>query len=99
MARIAFVVTFVGALLGFVLVQQPGVAQRGLPPQGRGLQIGQDQECPPGMTEIRSGRCQAPEFPAPSIVDYRPRSTLVTVTDTPGRRAPDLSTTVPAILP
>ena len=26
----------------------------------------------------RPGTCQAPEFPAPSIVDYRPRTTLVT---------------------
>jgi predicted TIM-barrel fold metal-dependent hydrolase len=26
---------------------------------------------------VRPGRCQAPEFPPPSIVDYRPRSTLV----------------------
>jgi predicted TIM-barrel fold metal-dependent hydrolase len=30
------------------------------------------------MTETRPGRCQAPEFPPPSIVDYRPKSTLVT---------------------
>jgi uncharacterized protein len=30
------------------------------------------------MTEIRPDRCQAPEFPPPSIVDYRPKSTLVT---------------------
>jgi predicted TIM-barrel fold metal-dependent hydrolase len=29
------------------------------------------------MTEVRPNRCQAPEFPAPSILDYRPRSTLV----------------------
>ncbi|HSK09264.1 MAG TPA: amidohydrolase family protein [Vicinamibacterales bacterium] len=35
-------------------------------------------ECPPGTTEVRPGRCQAPEFPPPSILDYRPRSTLVT---------------------
>jgi predicted TIM-barrel fold metal-dependent hydrolase len=35
-------------------------------------------QCPPGTTEVRPGRCQAPEFPAPSILDYRPRSTLVT---------------------
>lgn len=35
-------------------------------------------QCPPGSTETRPGRCQAPEFPPPSIVDYRPRSTLVT---------------------
>jgi len=34
--------------------------------------------CPPGQTETRPGRCQAPEFPAPSIIDYRPESTLVT---------------------
>jgi uncharacterized protein len=35
------------------------------------------QACPPGQTEVRPGRCQAPEFAPPSIVDYRPRSTLV----------------------
>ena len=35
------------------------------------------EECPPGQTEVRPGRCQAPELPPPSIVDYRPRSTLV----------------------
>ncbi|MFN9577812.1 MAG: amidohydrolase family protein, partial [Gemmatimonadota bacterium] len=29
------------------------------------------------MTEIRPRLCQAPTLPAPSIVDYRPRSTLV----------------------
>ena len=37
-----------------------------------------NEECPPGTTETRPGNCQAPEFPAPSILDYRPRSTLVT---------------------
>jgi len=41
------------------------------------LQIEPGQECPPGTTEARPGRCQWPEFPAPSILDYRPRSTLV----------------------
>lgn len=30
------------------------------------------------MTLVRPGTCQAPEFPPPSIVDYRPKSTLVT---------------------
>jgi predicted TIM-barrel fold metal-dependent hydrolase len=34
-------------------------------------------QCPPGTTEVRPGRCAAPEFPPPSILDYRPRSTLV----------------------
>ena len=43
---------------------------QGTPTQANG-------ECPAGMTEVRPGRCQAPELPAPSILDYRPRSTLV----------------------
>src|SRR5262245_39797817 len=49
------------------------VAQR-----GGGQRIQQGQECPPGTTETRPGSCQVPEFPPPTIVDYRPRSTLVT---------------------
>jgi hypothetical protein len=60
--------------------QQPQPEQRGgrgrggratVPPIAPG-------ECPPGMTEIRPNQCMAPEFPPPSILDYRPRSTLVT---------------------
>ena len=43
-----------------------------------GTRVKAGEECPPGTTETRPGSCQAPEFPAPSIVDYRPRSTLVT---------------------
>jgi predicted TIM-barrel fold metal-dependent hydrolase len=35
--------------------------------------------CPAGTTEVRPGICRAPRIPPPSIVDYRPRSTLVTV--------------------
>ena len=66
-----------------------GQAQQGQPQgQGRaggqggrgagrgGVQIGPGEECPAGMTMVRAGRCQAPEFPPPSIVDYRPRTTL-----------------------
>ena len=30
------------------------------------------------MTEVRPRTCQAPGMPTPSIVDYRPKSTLVT---------------------
>jgi predicted TIM-barrel fold metal-dependent hydrolase len=49
--------------------------------QGRGganrTAIKPGEECPPGMTEVRPRSCQAPGFPPPSIVDYRPRSTLV----------------------
>jgi predicted TIM-barrel fold metal-dependent hydrolase len=58
--------------------QGPGGGGR----QGRGgmpdqVQIKPGEECPPGMTEIRAGRCGAPATPPPSIVDYRPRSTVV----------------------
>jgi predicted TIM-barrel fold metal-dependent hydrolase len=44
--------------------------------RGRGIQIQPGAECPPGTTLVRVGVCQAPEFPPPSIVDYRPTSTL-----------------------
>ena len=65
--------------------QQPPQGQQQTPQgQGRGRGGGRaagvplvEGECPPGMTETRPNRCQAPEFPAPSIVDYRPRNTLV----------------------
>ena len=63
--------------LGFVLGAQ---GRRG------GTPIKPGEECPSGMTEVRPGICQAPEFPPPSILDYRPRSTLVT-TETPVPRA------------
>ena len=67
------------AVGGVLLLAQTGN------PQGRqggrggktGVQIQPGDPCPPGTTEIRPGRCTAPEFPAPSILDYRPRSTLV----------------------
>lgn len=49
------------------------VAQRG---QNTSIKAG--EECPAGMTEVRPGSCQAPTMPPPSIVDYRPHSTLVT---------------------
>ena len=44
----------------------------------RETRIGAGQSCPSGTTEIRPGICRAPDMPAPSILDYRPRSTLVT---------------------
>jgi uncharacterized protein len=40
-------------------------------------QIKPGEECPPGMTEFRAGRCGKPATPPPSIVDYRPNSTVV----------------------
>src|SRR4051812_47134782 len=54
------------------------VAQRG--PGRTGTPIQPGEQCPPGMTEVRPRNCMAPETPAPSILDYRPRSTLVTPT-------------------
>jgi uncharacterized protein len=56
-------------VIGIVLSAQGG---RG------GVRIKPREECPPGTTETRPGACQAPEVPPPSILDYRPRSTLVT---------------------
>ena len=55
------------------------VAQQG---RGRGgfanaVEIQAGEECPPGTTEVRRGRCQKPELAPPSIVDYRPKSTVV----------------------
>ena len=36
------------------------------------------ETCPPGTTEVRPNNCVAPHDPPPTIVDYRPKSTLVT---------------------
>jgi len=59
----------------------PPTSERGEGQRGRGargIQIQSGEECPPGTTEIRVRTCLAPGLPPPSIVDYRPRSTLVT---------------------
>src|SRR5688500_9236208 len=49
--------------------------------QGRGgaprVEIKDGEECPAGMVEVRQNSCHAPVSPPPSIVDYRPRSTVV----------------------
>jgi predicted TIM-barrel fold metal-dependent hydrolase len=72
-------------LVSFVVVMSLAfgvlIAAQGGPPgggRGGGVPVQPNGECPPGMTEWRQGSCRAPEFPAPSILDYRPRSTLVT---------------------
>lgn len=54
----------------------PQPSNRG-PGGARGTQIQPGEQCPPGMTEIRPRNCLGPEAPAPSILDYRPKSTLV----------------------
>jgi predicted TIM-barrel fold metal-dependent hydrolase len=53
------------------------VAAQG-PGGSRGTPIKAGESCPPGTTEVRPRLCQAPELPAPSILDYRPHSTLIT---------------------
>jgi predicted TIM-barrel fold metal-dependent hydrolase len=55
----------------------PAGQQGGRGGRGGGVQIGPDQECPPGTTLVRPGNCQAPASPPPSILDYRPKSTLI----------------------
>ncbi len=84
----AFIRTLVIVVATFVAAEL--VAQQTQPPQGTtpagrrggpgrgGVPKEHGEECPAGMTETRPDRCQAPAFPPPSIVDYRPRSTLVT---------------------
>ena len=61
-----------GAALAALVATLAPAGQRG----GR-VPIKPGEECPPGTTLVRVGRCQAPEWPVPSIVDYRPHSTLV----------------------
>jgi len=88
MRRIATILIVVGlGAAGSVVTSQSAAPQTSQQGRGQGagrgggrggVAIEPGQECPPGMTETRPGRCSAPEFPAPSIVDYRPRSTLVT---------------------
>ncbi|HEY7569130.1 MAG TPA: amidohydrolase family protein [Gemmatimonadaceae bacterium] len=65
---------FVIAAVSVFVVAAHAVAQAG---RG-GTRVQPGQECPPGMTEVRPNLCQAPETAAPSILDYRPKSTLVT---------------------
>jgi uncharacterized protein len=62
-----------------VVSSAPAKAQQQAPGQaGRDIQLKEGESCPPGTTEIRPRICRPPESPAPSIVDYRPKSTLVT---------------------
>src|SRR5688572_10686163 len=68
-ARILIVVTLAGA----GLLSGQGRGRGG----GTAAQIKPGEECPPGTTETRPGSCEGPSAPAPSILDYRPKSTLV----------------------
>ena len=62
------------AVSGTLASQQP--SNRG-PGGARGVQIQPGEQCPPGTTEIRPRNCMGPEGAVPSILDYRPKSTLV----------------------
>ncbi|MEO6222990.1 MAG: amidohydrolase family protein, partial [Vicinamibacterales bacterium] len=66
--------SFLLSMLSTVVV---GVVAIGGQGRGGGAPLGPDGQCPPGMTEVRPNSCQAPASPAPSILDYRPKSTLV----------------------
>jgi predicted TIM-barrel fold metal-dependent hydrolase len=70
--RTMFLAVLGTAFLGRALSAQPGAQ--------RATSIQPGESCPPGMTEIRPRSCMAPEEAAPSILDYRPRSTLVAPT-------------------
>ena len=53
--------------------------RQGASGRGRaGTAVQPGEECPPGTTLVRPNNCGRPELPVPSIVDYRPASTLVT---------------------
>jgi len=74
----ATVVLGVSLLLGSSAHAQGGRGRGG----GPDAQIRPGEECPAGMTEVRPQRCQAPTMAPPSILDYRPHSTLVSVEHT-----------------
>ena len=63
--------------IGLLFLLTSSVAQAQGPGAGD-TPIKTGESCPPGMTEIRPRNCRAPTFAPPSIVDYRPHSTLVT---------------------
>jgi len=64
-------------LLAVSVLATPTVAPSQSRQGGATIEVQPGEPCPPGMTEVRPHRCQAPTLPAPSILDYRPRSTLV----------------------
>jgi hypothetical protein len=67
------IVTGAVALIGTTLL----FAQRQTTPRPGQQSESSSTVCPPGQTEVRAGRCEAPQIPPPSILDYRPKSTLV----------------------
>ncbi len=62
-----FIVSFLAANAA---TAQPTSSNRTTP-------VREKDPCPPGMTLVRPGNCQAPSATPPSILDYRPRTTLI----------------------
>jgi predicted TIM-barrel fold metal-dependent hydrolase len=77
-----FAALFIAGAMTIAFAPEEALGQGGR--GGTSIQPG--EQCPPGMTEWRPLMCRAPEFEAPSILDYRPRSTLV-VEENPVPRA------------
>ncbi len=75
--RVLLVVSVVVLAVAMATAQGPAGRGGGAGGRGQGIPVQAGEECPPGTTLVRVGRCQAPEVPPPSIVDYRPESTLV----------------------
>jgi predicted TIM-barrel fold metal-dependent hydrolase len=74
--RSVYVIISLSLSLSFgesIVAQQPQAGPGGR----RGAPVQAGEPCPPGTTEIRPRSCMAPQGPVPSILDYRPRSTLV----------------------
>jgi predicted TIM-barrel fold metal-dependent hydrolase len=65
-------VFFLAIAASAACAQPPG------PQNSTDVRLEAGQRCPAGTTEIRPRVCRAPQTPAPSIIDYRPVSTLVT---------------------
>ena len=72
--RYRFMAAAAGTVALIISTQTAPLAAQGR--GGRGTPIQAGEQCPPGTTEIRPRSCMAPEFAAPSIIDYRPRNTL-----------------------
>jgi predicted TIM-barrel fold metal-dependent hydrolase len=76
MQRVMSCVCVAAIAAGGALIAQGGRGQGGRGGAPR-VDIKDGEPCPPGMVEVRANSCQAPGAPPPSIVDYRPRSTVV----------------------
>jgi predicted TIM-barrel fold metal-dependent hydrolase len=72
---VAVLGAFVGLLGPFVRAQQPADDQGG--GRGRGAMGAPSPGQQPGALRGRPGADRQPQFPPPSITDYKPRSTLV----------------------